>query len=169
MIKLINVNKYYQSGQGKYHALRDINLVLPDKGMCFIVGKSGSGKSTLLNVIGGVDSYDSGELYIDNLNTKDFNKYDYNSYRNTYIGFIFQEFNVIKSLTVYDNVALSLQLLQKDIKNEHEKIMTIIETVGLSGKEHRRMNEISGGERQRVAVVSPISSNCSLISHASSS
>lgn len=152
MIKLINVNKYYQSGQGKYHALRDINLVLPDKGMCFIVGKSGSGKSTLLNVIGGVDSYDSGELYIDNLNTKDFNKYDYNSYRNTYIGFIFQEFNVIKSLTVYDNVALSLQLLQKDIKNEHEKIMTIIETVGLSGKEHRRMNEISGGERQRVAV-----------------
>ena len=152
MIKLINVNKYYQSGQGKYHALRDINLTLPDKGMCFIVGKSGSGKSTLLNVIGGVDSYDSGELYIDNLNTKSFNKNDYNSYRNTYIGFIFQEFNVIKSLTIYDNIALSLQLLQKNIKEEHENIMKIIDTVGLTGKENRRMNEISGGERQRVAV-----------------
>ena len=143
MIKLININKYYQSGQGKYHALRDINLTLPDKGMCFIVGKSGSGKSTLLNVIGGVDSYDSGELYIDNLSTKSFSKNDYNSYRNTYIGFIFQEFNVIKSLTIYDNIALSLQLLRKDIKEEHENIMNIIDVVGLTGKEHRRMNEIS--------------------------
>lgn len=152
MIKLVNVNKYYQSGQGKYHALRDINLTLPDKGMCFIVGKSGSGKSTLLNVIGGVDSYDSGELLIDNLSTKNFTRKDYNSYRNTYIGFIFQEFNVIKTLTVYDNIALSLSLLQKNIKEEHNKIMEIIERVGLKGKEHRRMNEISGGERQRVAV-----------------
>lgn len=152
MIKLVNVNKYYQSGQGKYHALRDINLTLPDKGMCFIVGKSGSGKSTLLNVIGGVDSYDSGELFIDNLSTKNFSRKDYNSYRNTYIGFIFQEFNVIKTLSVYDNIALSLSLLQKNVKEEHDKIMKIIERVGLKGKEHRRMNEISGGERQRVAV-----------------
>lgn len=152
MIKLIDINKYYQSGQGKYHALKNINLTLPDKGMCFIVGKSGSGKSTLLNVIGGVDLYDSGELYIDNLNTKNFTKQDYNSYRNTYIGFIFQEFNVIKSLTVYDNIALSLELIQKNVKAEHEKIMEIINIVGLTGKEHRRMNEISGGERQRVAV-----------------
>ena len=163
MIKLININKYYQSGQGKYHALKDINLTLPDKGMCFIVGKSGSGKSTLLNVIGGVDSYDSGELYIDNLSTKSFNKNDYNSYRNTYIGFIFQEFNVIKSLTIYDNIALSLQLLRKDIKEEHENIMNIINVVGLAGKEHRRMNEISGGERQRVAVARALIKNPKVI------
>ena len=78
MITLTNLNKFYKSGQGDYHALRDINLKLPDKGLVFIVGKSGSGKSTLLNIIGGIDSYDSGELIIDNINTKDFKNSDYN-------------------------------------------------------------------------------------------
>lgn len=152
MIKLTNLNKYYKSGQGTYHALRDINLELPDKGLVFIVGKSGSGKSTLLNVIGGIDSYDSGELIIDDVSTKSFNDRDYNTYRNTYIGFIFQEFNVIKTLSVYDNIALSLELHHLSIKENHEKIMNLIERVGLKGKEKRKMNEISGGERQRVAI-----------------
>lgn len=152
MIKLTNLNKYYKSGQGTYHALRDINLELPDKGLVFIVGKSGSGKSTLLNVIGGIDSYDSGELIIDDVNTKSFNDRDYNTYRNTYIGFIFQEFNVIKTLSVYDNIALSLELHHLSIKENHQKIMDLIERVGLKGKEKRKMNEISGGERQRVAI-----------------
>ena len=81
MIEIKNLNKYYKSGQGSYHALRDINLTLPDKGLVFIIGKSGSGKSTLLNVIGGLDSYDSGELIIENINTKDFKAKNYNTYR----------------------------------------------------------------------------------------
>ncbi len=152
MITIKNLNKYYKSGQGTYHALRDINLTLPDKGMVFIVGKSGSGKSTLLNVIGGLDGYDSGELLIDNVTTKGFTKKDYNAYRNTYIGFIFQEFNVIKTLSIYDNIALSLELHHLNVKEHHEEIMEIIEKVGLKGKENRKMNEISGGERQRVAI-----------------
>lgn len=152
MIKLNNINKYYKSGQGTYHALRNINLELPDKGLVFIVGKSGSGKSTLLNVIGGIDSYDSGELIIDDVNTKSFSERDYNTYRNTYIGFIFQEFNVIKTLSVYDNIALSLELHHLSVKENHDKIMELINKVGLSGKEKRKMNEISGGERQRVAI-----------------
>lgn len=152
MIKIKNLNKYYKSGQGLYHALRDINLELPDKGLVFIVGKSGSGKSTLLNVIGGIDSYDNGELIIDDINTQSFTDNDYNTYRNSYIGFIFQEFNVIKTLSVYDNIALSLQLHHENIKENHEKIMELIAKVGLTGKEKRKMNEISGGERQRVAI-----------------
>ena len=69
MIKLNNINKYYNSGTEKFHALKDINIVFPDKGLVTIVGKSGSGKSTLLNIIGGIDNYDSGELIIDNVNT----------------------------------------------------------------------------------------------------
>ena len=105
MIEIKNLNKYYKSGQGEFHALKDINLTFPDRGIVFIAGKSGSGKSTLLNIIGGIDSYDSGDLIINNTSTKKFSKKDYNSYRNTYIGFIFQEFNVIKSLTVYENIA----------------------------------------------------------------
>lgn len=159
MIKLNNLNKYYKSGQEKYHALRDINLTLPDKGLVFIVGKSGSGKSTLLNIIGGIDSYDSGELIIDDVNTKDFNSSDYNTYRNTYIGFIFQEFNVIKSLSVYDNISLSLELHHKKVKDNNDKILEIIEKVGLKNKENRAMNEISGGERQRVAIARALIKN----------
>ncbi len=164
MIKLININKYYKSSAGQFHALKDINLVLPDQGMVYIVGKSGSGKSTLLNIIGGIDNYDSGKLIIENtsnindeiktssLDTENFSKRDYNSYRNTYIGFIFQEFNVIKGLTIYENIALSLDLQKISVKDHHQEILNIIEKVGLKGKENRRINEISGGERQRVAI-----------------
>ena len=163
MIKLENINKYYSSASGKYHALKDINLTLPDKGMIYIVGKSGSGKSTLLNVIGGIDSYDSGQLIIENaykdengevqiekFDTKNFKLSNYNAYRNSYIGFIFQEFNVIKTLTVYENVELSLSLQQK--KEDKDLIYSILAKVGLKGKEQRKINELSGGERQRVAI-----------------
>lgn len=163
MIEIKNLNKYYKSGQGQYHALRDINLTLPDKGIVFIVGKSGSGKSTLLNVIGGIDSYDSGDLIINNTSTKKFRKKDYNSYRNTYIGFIFQEFNVIKSLTVYENIALSIQLHNKSVKKNNKEILDVIEKVGLKGKEHRKMNQLSGGERQRVAIARSLIKNPEVI------
>lgn len=156
MITLNNINKYYNSGAEKYHALRDINLSFPDKGMIFIVGKSGSGKSTLLNIIGGIDSYDSGELIIDEINTKEFSKSDYNTYRNSYIGFIFQEFNVVKNLNVYDNIALSLRLQNKNIREHNDLILETIKKVGLDGKEKRKMNQLSGGERQRVAIARAI-------------
>ncbi len=156
MIKLNNINKYYNSGSEKFHALKDINITFPNKGLVTIVGKSGSGKSTLLNIIGGIDNYDSGELIIDNVNTKNFNKKDYNSYRNTYIGFIFQEFNVVKNLTVYENIALSLRLKNEILKENDKLILETIESVGLKGKENRKMNQLSGGERQRVAIARAI-------------
>lgn len=163
MIKLTNINKYYNSGAEKFHALKDINIVFPDKGLVTIVGKSGSGKSTLLNIIGGIDNYDSGELLIDNVNTKDFSKKDYNSYRNTYIGFIFQEFNVVKNLTVYENISLSLRLKNENLKDNDELISKTIESVGLKGKENRKMNQLSGGERQRVAIARAIVKNPKVI------
>lgn len=163
MIHIHNLNKYYNSGSEKYHALRDINIELPDKGFIFITGKSGSGKSTLLNIMGGIDSYDSGELIIDNLNTKYFSKKDFNAYRNSYIGFIFQEFNVIKNLNLYENIALSLQLQNKSLKKNHAIILEAIKMVGLEGKEKRKMNQLSGGERQRVAIARAIVKNPHLI------
>ena len=163
MIKLNNINKYYNSGTEKFHALKDINIVFPDKGLVTIVGKSGSGKSTLLNIIGGIDNYDSGELIIDNVNTKDFNRKDYNSYRNTYIGFIFQEFNVVKNLTVYENISLSLRLKNENLKDNEELILNTIKSVGLKGKENRKMNQLSGGERQRVAIARAIVKNPTVI------
>ncbi len=156
MILINNLNKYYNSGSEKYHALNNINLELPDKGFIFITGKSGSGKSTLLNIIGGIDSYDSGELIIDGLNTNKFRKKDFNAYRNSYIGFIFQEFNVIKNLNLFENIALSIQLQNKSVKENHNKILEVIKMVGLDGKEKRKMNQLSGGERQRVAIARAI-------------
>lgn len=159
MIIINNLNKFYYSGNERYHALRDIHLELPEKGFIFITGKSGSGKSTSLNVIGGIDSYDSGEFIIDGLNTKQFSRRDFNAYRNSYIGFIFQEFNVIKNLNLYENIALSLQLQNKSVKENHEFIMQTIQSVGLEGKEKRKMNQLSGGERQRVAIARAIVKN----------
>ncbi len=163
MIKLINVNKYYKSGTENYHALRDINLEFGDSGMHFIHGKSGSGKSTLLNVLGGLDKYDSGELIIDNVSTANFSKRDFNTYRNTYIGFVFQEFNVLKGLNVYENIALSLELQHMNVKQNHDKIQEIIDKVGLTGLENRMMNQISGGQRQRVAIARALIKNPKVI------
>ena len=159
MIKLININKYYKSGSENYHALRDINLEFGDSGMHFIHGKSGSGKSTLLNVLGGLDKYDSGDLIIDNVSTADFTRKDFNTYRNTYIGFVFQEFNVLKGLSVYENIALSLELQHMSVKQNHDKIQEIIDKVGLTGLENRMMNQISGGQRQRVAIARALIKN----------
>lgn len=159
MIQLININKYYKSGSEQFHALKDVNLQFGDKGMHFILGKSGSGKSTLLNIIGGIDFYDSGELIIDGVATSKFNKQQYNTYRNTYIGFIFQEFNVLKSLSVYDNIAISLELQHKNVKAEHAIVQDIIDKVGLTGLENRMMNQLSGGQRQRVAIARSLIKN----------
>ena len=152
MIVIKDLNKYYNSGGEKFHALKDINLTFKEKGMNFILGKSGSGKSTLLNVVGGIDAYDSGEIIVDGISTKKFNAKQLNTYRNSYIGFIFQEFNVLKSLNVYENIALSLELQHLSVKDNQEKIAEIIELVGLTGLENRMMNQLSGGQRQRVAI-----------------
>ena len=159
MIVLKNINKYYKSGNETFHALKDINLEFGEKGMNFILGKSGSGKSTLLNIIGGIDSYDSGELLIDGVSTASFNKKKYNTYRNTYIGFIFQEFNVLKGLNVYDNIAVSLELQHENIKERNQDVLDIIERVGLKGLENRMMNQLSGGQRQRVAIARSLIKN----------
>lgn len=159
MIILKDINKYYKSGGQNFHALKDINLKFGEKGMNFILGKSGSGKSTLLNVIGGIDSYDSGELIIDGVNTKEYTKKKYNTYRNTYIGFIFQEFNVLKGLSVYENIAISLELQHQDLKANADKIQSIIDKVGLTGLENRMMNQLSGGQRQRVAIARSLIKN----------
>ncbi len=159
MIKITNLNKYYKSGNEKFHALKDINITFGNSGIHFVHGKSGSGKSTLLNIIGGLDSYDSGELIIDNVNTSHFTKRNYNTYRNTYIGFVFQEFNVLKGLSVYENVALSIELQHLSVKENHYKIQDIIDKVGLTGLENRMMNEISGGQRQRVAIARALIKN----------
>ena len=108
MLEIRNVTKIYRSKTGEsVKALDNISISFPESGMVFLLGKSGSGKSTLLNVIGGLDSCDSGEFIIKGKSSKDFKGSDFDAYRNTFIGFIFQEYNVLDDFSVGANIALA--------------------------------------------------------------
>ena len=162
MIRFKNVNKEYKSKKGQItKALNDININLGDKGLIFIIGKSGSGKSTLLNILGGLDSKTSGHIYIDNKDIDSFREKDYDSYRNTYIGFIFQDFNLLEEYNVFDNVMLSAKLLRKKV--DKEEILNLLERLGLKGLEYRNINELSGGQKQRVGIARALIKNPKVI------
>lgn len=151
MIELKNVSKTYKSKKSiNTKALDNVSLNFDDKGMTFILGKSGSGKSTLLNVIGGLDKYDSGDMIILGKSSKDFNQADFDSYRNTYIGFVFQEFNILEDYDVYENIVLALQLQQKDV--DKQQVENLLKKLELKELSHRKVNELSGGQKQRVAI-----------------
>ena len=141
MIELKNVTKIYKSKKGNStKALNNVNLKFENKGMVFIVGKSGSGKSTLLNLLGGLDSATSGEILVNNQNINEFSASNYDEYRNTYIGFIFQEFNVLEQYNVYENIELSLKLQGKSPSKL--EIEDILKKLGLENLENRRINEL---------------------------
>ena len=111
MIEVKDLKKVYKTKKGvKVNALDGVSLRLPNTGMVFILGKSGSGKSTLLNVVGGLDTFDSGEIIVKGKSSVDFKQKHFDSYRNTYIGFIFQEYNILEELSVGANVALAIEI-----------------------------------------------------------
>ena len=136
MLEIRNLSKTYKLKKNTIKALDHISLSIQEKGMVFILGKSGSGKSTLLNVIGGLDQFDEGEIIIDGKSSKDFKTRDFDAYRNTYIGFIFQEYNIIDHLSVKDNIALALQLQGK--KADQETIDQILKQVDLENQKNRK-------------------------------
>lgn len=151
MIEVKNLTKTYKTKtKVRVKALDGVSIKFASKGMVFILGKSGSGKSTLLNVMGGLDGYDSGEILIKGEGTDNFKQSHYDSYRNTYIGFIFQEYNIIEDFTVGANIALAIELQGR--KAENDEINEILREVELDGLGARRPNELSGGQKQRVAI-----------------
>ena len=153
MIKISGLHKTYRSRRGKCKALTDIDLCLPDSGLVFVLGKSGSGKSTLLNLIGGLDSISKGTVSVDGNEITAFKEKEFTKYRNNHIGFIFQDYHLIEEMTVYENVALSLDL--RNMKDEGD-VDRALEMVGLSGYQKRFPSELSGGEQQRVAIARAI-------------
>lgn len=151
MLEIRNITKVYRSKAGNsVRALDGISMTFPETGMVFILGKSGSGKSTLLNIIGGLDGYDSGEFIIKGKSSKDFAGSDFDAYRNTFIGFIFQEYNILDDFTVGANIGLALELQGKKATNE--KISEILTQVEMLDYAKRKPNELSGGQKQRIAI-----------------
>ena len=133
MIELKKVSKVYQSkASTSTQALQDVSFQLENKGMTFILGKSGSGKSTLLHLLGGLDQLTSGEILVANTSMNDFSKQEWDSYRNTYVGFVFQEFHVLESYNVYENIELSLGLQRKAIS--HQETDQLLEKLGKQSK-----------------------------------
>lgn len=162
MIELKNITKVYKSKKGpSTEALKGINLEFGNNGMTFILGKSGSGKSTLLNILGGLDTYSSGDLIINGKSSVDFKSKDWDSYRNTYIGFVFQEFNLLDNYTVEENIKLSLEL--QHIKPTKEEILASLRQVGLEDVLKRKPNELSGGQKQRIAIARALIKNPEII------
>ena len=150
MIKIDNLTKIYKSKKKKNcKALDNINLMIQNNGLVFVLGKSGSGKSTLLNLIGGLDNITSGSIIVDGNNISSFKEKEYCDYRNNHVGFIFQDYHLIDELTVYDNIILSLNLRRIEDKND---VVNALKKVDLEGYENRYPTELSGGERQRVPV-----------------
>ena len=151
MLEVKNLTKIY-SGKGgvTVKALDDVSVVFPEKGMVFLLGKSGSGKSTLLNVAGGLDKPDGGEVIVKGKSSKDFSGSDFDSYRNTFIGFVFQEYNILNEFTIEQNIALALQLQSKP--NDKKAVADLLEQVDLAGYAKRKPNTLSGGQKQRVAI-----------------
>lgn len=162
MLETRNLFKVYKPKKGvPVKAIDGISLKFPEKGMVFLLGKSGSGKSTLLNLLGGLDKYDSGEIIIKGVSSKDFKQKHFDSYRNTYVGFIFQEYNILEDFTVGANIALAIELQGR--KASDEEINKILKDVDLDGYGNRKPNELSGGQKQRVAIARALVKNPEII------
>lgn len=162
MLEIKNLSKIYKPKKGvPVTALKGISLKLPDTGMIFLLGKSGSGKSTLLNLLGGLDSYDNGEIIINGVSSKNFKQRHFDSYRNTYVGFIFQEYNVLDEFNVGENIAIAIELQGK--KATDQEINRILTQVDLEGYGNRKPNELSGGQKQRVAIARALVKNPEII------
>ena len=151
MLETLHLTKIYRTmGGATVRALDDVSIRFPEKGMVFLLGKSGSGKSTLLNVCGGLDSPTSGAIVVKGRSSNAFSQSDFDSYRNTFVGFIFQEYNILNEFTVEDNIALALELQGKP--KDKKVIADLLEQVDLAGYANRKPNTLSGGQKQRIAI-----------------
>ncbi len=152
MIRLSKLNKYYRNGESELHVLRDVELEIRSGELVSIMGSSGSGKSTLLNIIGILDRYDSGEYRLDGTLVKGLSEREAARYRNRFIGFVFQAFNLLSFKTAAENVALPLYYQGMGRRARMKLAREYLERVGLSERAEHLPNMLSGGERQRVAV-----------------
>ena len=163
MLKINQLHKSYPIGDSSLHVLKGIDLEVKDGEMVAIMGSSGSGKSTLLNIIGILDEHDSGEYTLDDVVIKDLSEKKAAIYRNKFLGFIFQSFNLITYKNALENVALPLYYQGMKRKERQEKAKFYLEKVGLLDWAHHLPNELSGGQKQRVAIARALAADPKLL------
>jgi putative ABC transport system permease protein len=163
MLRLKNISKDYIIDKKPFRALKNISLNFPKKQFCCILGPSGCGKTTLLNIIGGLDQYTDGNLYIDGKSTKQYKSKDWDNYRNKRIGFVFQNYNLIPHLSILENVELSLTLDGVSRKERKNRAIEALKKVGLEDIYNKKPNQLSGGQMQRVAIARALISNPEVI------
>lgn len=159
MIEIKDLHKSYKMGSNSLHVLKGINFIVKEGDFVSIMGSSGSGKSTLLNILGILDEADKGEYWLDGVLIKNLNEKIAAQYRNEFLGFIFQSFNLINYKSALDNVALPLYYQGIKRKERTEKAMHYLEKVGLADWATHTPNELSGGQKQRVAIARALASN----------
>ena len=152
MLQVKNIRKSYTTGSFTQQALDNVSLALRDSEFVAILGPSGSGKTTLLNIIGGLDHYDSGDLIIDGVSTKQYKDRDWDTYRNNRIGFVFQSYNLIPHQSILANVELALTLSGVSADERKRRATEALQQVGLGEHINKRPNQLSGGQMQRVAI-----------------
>ena len=158
LIKFKNVKKSYTVGEKKFNALDDINFSIPKGEFVVILGPSGAGKSTLLNLLGGMDNVTSGEIIVDGNVISDYNDNELTKYRAENVGFIFQFYNILPTLTVLENVEIV-----NDIVKKPKSAKKILKEVGLEKHATKFPNQLSGGEQQRVSIARSIAKDPSII------
>ena len=154
MISLKNLNKYYNKGKSnEIHVINNTSLDFPETGLVALTGPSGCGKTTLLNVIGGLDSFHDGEIIFNDIAIKRYNPMKWDMIRNEKVGYIFQNYNLVLSKTVYENIELALNMAGLYNKKEvEERINYVLESVGMYNYRKRNVKALSGGQQQRVAI-----------------
>ena len=156
-IKLDNIQKYYKVGKEKLHILKSLNLEIEEGEFIMIMGKSGSGKTTLLNVLGFLDKIDEGQYIFNDTDVSTLSENKRSEYRAKYAGFVFQQFNLIDTINVYQNIEVPLIYAGvKDKNKRKELIYEKLNQVGLSDKALSSPNHLSGGQKQRIAIARAI-------------
>ncbi len=163
MLKLSGIKKDYITGSTKVEALKGVDLNFRKSEFVSVLGQSGCGKTTLLNIIGGLDKYSSGDLFINGVSTKHFKDRDWDNYRNHSVGFVFQSYNLIPHQTVLQNVELALSLSGVSRRERKKRAKEALEKVGLGDQLKKKPSEMSGGQMQRVAIARAIVNNPDII------
>ncbi|MDH7513606.1 MAG: ABC transporter ATP-binding protein [Clostridiales bacterium] len=163
MIEMKDIRKVYQMGKVSLEALKGISLRVEPGEFVSIMGPSGSGKSTLMNIIGCLDTPTGGSYFLEEKNVAGFNFDQLSSIRNQKIGFVFQNFNLLPYATAYENVELPMLFNGKPGKKRRQRVLELLEMVGLVDRQAHRPTELSGGEQQRVAIARALANDPSLI------